>query len=112
VNLHKAQITVTPSNDKPLDLPGLVRLLEDEAGFAPITEVEVGLRGRVTKRDGRRTLEVSKTGQTFEISEKTDGQAPAEGESIEARGTLEDVHTGKQLRLLEWKAAPPAASRP
>jgi hypothetical protein len=112
VNLHKAQLTVTPSNDKPLDLPGLVRLLEDEAGFAPITEVEVGLRGRVTRRDRRLTLEVSKTGQSFEISKKTEGQTPAEGESIEARGTLEDVHSGKRLKLLEWKAAPPAASRP
>ena len=111
MNLHKAQITVTPSNDKPLDLPGLVRLLEDEAGFAPITEIEVGLRGRVTKRDGRRTLEVSKTGQTFEVSNKTEGQVPAEGQSIEARGMLEDVHEGKQLRLLEWKATP-AASQP
>jgi len=111
VNLHKAQITVTPSNDKPLDLPGLVRLLEGEAGFAPITEIEVGLRGRVTKRDGRRTLEVSKTGQTFEVSKKTEGQVPAEGQSIEARGMLEDVHEGKQLRLLEWKATP-AASQP
>lgn len=103
---------MTPSNDKPLDLPGLVRLLEDEAGFAPITEVEIGLRGRVTKRGGRLTLEVSETGQAFEIGKKTDGQVPAEGETIEARGTLEDVHAGNRLTLLEWKAAPSAGSQP
>ena len=112
MNLHKAQITVTPSNDKPLDLPGLVRLLDDEAGFAPITEVEIGLRGRVTKRNERLALEVSKTGQTFEISKKLEGEIPAEGQSIEARGTLEDVHEGKQLKLLEWKATPLAGSQP
>lgn len=64
MNLHKAQIRVTPSNDKPLDLPGLVRLLEDEAGFAPITDAEISLRGRVAKRSERLALEVSKTGQT------------------------------------------------
>jgi len=103
---------VTPSNDKSLDLPGLVRLLEDEAGFAPITEVEIGLRGRVTKRDGRLTLEVSETGQTFEIGKETSGQVPAEGASIEARGTLEDVRGGKGLRLLEWKPVPSAGSQP
>lgn len=103
---------MAPSNDKPLDLPGLVRVLEDEVGFGPITEIEVGLRGRVSKRSGRLTLEVSETGQVFEVSKKTEGQVPAEGQLIEATATLEDVRAGPRLRLLEWKAAPAGGSLP
>lgn len=103
---------VKPGNDKPLDLPGLVRLLENEAGFAPITEVELALRGRVAKRSGRLSLEVSETGQAFEIGKKTTGQAPPEGQLIEVRAKLEDVRSARRLRLLEWTLVPPAGSQP
>lgn len=82
-----------------------MRLLEGTAGFAPITEIEVQLRGRVAARDGRLSLEVSETGQSFEIGKKLKGRAPTEGQLIEATGTLEDHRAGKRLRLLEWKAA-------
>ncbi len=96
---------MTPSNDKPLDLSALVDVLENKAGFAPVTEVELDFRARVTKRGGRLVLEVSETGQTFQVSKKTKGQAPSEGQLIEGRAVLENVRSGNRLKLLEWKPA-------
>jgi hypothetical protein len=111
-NLHKGQIRLKPSNDKPFDLPELVRLLEKQAGFAPVTEVELELRGRVARRNGRLVIEVAETGQGFEIAKNKSGRPLSEGESVDVRGVLENVRSGGRLKILAWTAGAPKPPDP
>jgi hypothetical protein len=111
-NLRKGQIVVNPDNKDPLDLPALVGLLENEVGFSPVTEVELRVRGRITKHDGQLAIEVSETGQSFEVGEQPKEKTLVQGQIIDARGKLAGLLAGKRLDLVEWGPAPPPASQP
>jgi hypothetical protein len=111
-NLSEGQIVVTPDNKEPLDLSAVVDVLEDQVGFSPVTEVELRLRGRIARRDGRLAIEVTETRQSFEVGKYPGGKAPPEGQIIEARGRVGAPLAGRPLDLLEWSPASAPASQP
>ncbi len=49
-NLRKGLIKVKLSKEKPVDLGAIVKLLEEDVGFGPITEVSLELSGRLVRR--------------------------------------------------------------
>jgi len=77
-----------------------------------VTDVELRLRGRIAKREGRLTIDVSETGQSFEVGEQPNGRELVEGQVIDARGKLAAPIPGKRLDVLEWSPAPPPAQQP
>ena len=87
-NLKQGLIKIKVRKDKAIDLGRLVQLLEKEAGFEPITEVRIEMRGRLARRDGKLVFEASGTGQSFTVAgaEGKDG-APPEKKLLAALAT-------------------------
>jgi hypothetical protein len=112
-NLKQGLIKIKVRKDKAIDLGRLVQILEKEAGFEPITEVRIELRGRLARRDGKLVFETSGTGQTFTMAgaEGKDG-APPEKKLLAAFATLEDPRAPDRIRLREWKVEREAETRP
>jgi len=94
-------LKVKGRKDKAPDLAALIRLLEEEVGFSPITEVKLELRGRLVRRNGALLFEVSETGPTFNV-EKLEGNAnPPENRLIAVTGRLLDVRSGDRIVVTE-----------
>lgn len=105
VNLKKGLIKITARKNKPIDLARIVKLLEEEMGFEPVTEVALELRGRPVRRDGKLFFEVNESGQVFAIS----GDGPAEpllteGRLVTGVATVVDPQSPDRLVFREAKA--------
>lgn len=112
-NLKQGLIKIKVRKDKAIDLGHLVKILEEEAGFEPITEVRLEMRGRLARRDGKLVFETIGTGQRFTVA-GTEGKesAPPEKELLAALATLEDPRAPERIRLREWKVESEAKPRP
>lgn len=105
MNLKKGLIKITARKNKPIDLARIVKLLEEEMGFEPVTEVALELRGRPVRRDGKLFFEVNESGQVFAIS----GDGPAEpllteGRLVTGVATVVDPQSPDRLVFREAKA--------
>ena len=104
-NLKKGLIRVKARNDKPVDVGRLAQVLEKEAGFEPITEVTLELRGRLERRDGKLVLETSGTGQTFTVAgTEAQGGAPREKDLVTVVATLENPKSADRIIVRAWKS--------
>jgi hypothetical protein len=81
----------------------LIDLLEQEVGFAPITEVKLELRGRLVRRDGALFLEVSGIGPTFRVEKSEGAPSPPENRLIVVTAGLVDIRSVDRIVLAEWK---------
>lgn len=103
-NLRKhLSLKVKTRKDKAPDVAALSGLLEQEVGFAPITEVQLELRGRLVRRDGARFLEVSETGPTFRVEKIEGDTSPPENRLIAVTARLLDIRAVDRIVLAEWK---------
>ncbi len=112
-NLRKGMIRITLSKEKPVDLGGIVKLLEEDVGFGPITEVSLELRGRLMRRGKGLVFEAAGTGQTFAVEKvEAEGAAPPEERLLTAIATLADPRSVGRVVLKQWKVSEEPESRP
>jgi hypothetical protein len=105
-NLRKhLSLKVKARQDQAPDVAALIDLLEQEVGFAPITEVQLELRGRLVRRDGALFLEVSDIGPTFRVEKSTGDARPPENRLIVVTAGLVDIRSVDRIVLAEWKDA-------
>jgi len=97
-------LKVKTRKDKAPDVAALIDLLEQEVGFAPITEVKLELRGRLVRRDGALFLEESETGPTFRVEKIEGDTSPPENRLIAVTARLLDIRSVDRIVLAEWKA--------
>ncbi len=106
-------IKVKLSKEKPVDLGAIVKMLEQDVGFAPITEVSLELPGRLVRRGKGLVFETAGTGQTFAVKKvEAKGAAPPENRALTAIVTLADMHSTERVVLKQWKASEEPESRP
>lgn len=111
-NLQKGLIRVRLSKEKPVDVVAIVKLLEKDVGFGPITEVSLELPGRLVRRGKGLVLEVAGTGQAFAVKKvEAKGAVPPEDRPLTAIATLADTHSAGRVVLKQWKIEEPE-SRP
>lgn len=96
-------LKVKTRKDKAPDVAALIGLLEQEVGFAPITEVKLELRGRLVRRDGALFLEESETGPTFRVEKIEGDTSPPENRLIAVTARLLDIRAVDRIVLAEWK---------
>lgn len=112
-NLQKGLIKVKLSKEKPIDLGAIVKLLEKDVGFGPITEVGLELPGRLVRRGKGLVFETAGTGQTFAVKKvEAKGAAPPEGRLLTATATLADPRSPGRVVLRQWKVSEEPESRP
>ena len=112
-NLQKGLVKVRPKKDKPLDLALLVKLLEDEIGFAPVTEVTLELRGLLERRDGQLRFTVSGTGETFAVAGiQAEKGAPPANQLLSVVANLEKPDAADRIVVREWKKTDPTQPQP
>jgi hypothetical protein len=104
-NLKQGVIKVKAKKDVPLDLAGLVEVLEKQIGFEPVTEVKLELTGRLEKQKGKLVLEANGTGQRFQVAATKTKGLPAEKDLIAATATLKAPRSADRIVLWEWKPA-------
>jgi len=108
-NLKQGVIQIKVKKDKGIDLARLVKLLEKDVGFEPVTQVTLELRGRLMRRDGTLFFEASETRQTFQVHRaEGEGERPPEGQLLEAVAILEKPQTADRIILQQWKVRAPA----
>ena len=104
-NLRKGLIKVKLSKEKPVDLDAIVKLLEKDVGFGPITEVSLELSGRLVRRGKGLAFETAGTGQTFAVKVDAKGAVPPEGRLLTATATLADPRSPGRVVLKQWKVS-------
>jgi hypothetical protein len=106
-------IKVRLSKEKPVDLGAIVKLLEKDVGFGPISEVSLELPGRLVRRGKDLVLEAAGTGQAFAVKKiEANGAAPPENRPLTAIATLADTRSGGRVVLKQWKASEEPEPRP
>ena len=110
LNLKQGLIKIKTQKEKAIDLARLVQLLEKDVGFEPVRQVTLGLRGRLTRRQGKLYFEVSESGQSFAVQKvQGNGERPPENQLLEAEADLARPKSGDRIILRQWKVPPSAA---
>lgn len=112
-NLQKRLVKVRPRKDKRADLGLLVRLLEEEIGFAPVTEVTLELRGEFELRNGELVFKVSGTEQAFSVAWiEAAADSPPKNQFLTVGANLEKPATPDRIVVKEWKKTQASEPQP
>jgi hypothetical protein len=102
--LKKGQIRLTPKKDVAVDLARLVQALEKDAGFEPVTEVALEMRGNLRRRNGKLVLEMPASGQSFFVA-KAEGTKPPEQRPLTVIAALVKPRAADRIVIRQWKEA-------